>query len=62
MRRTIEDAPKTPFGASRAIFRDNLTIYERCFALAETLSHLDHLALEGQAVRVEDGIVTYRAT
>jgi glyoxylase-like metal-dependent hydrolase (beta-lactamase superfamily II) len=62
MRLAIEDAPKTPFGVSRAVFRDNLTLYERCFALAETLSHLDHLALEDRAERIEDGIVTYRAT
>jgi hypothetical protein len=62
MRRTIEGDPKTSFGVSRVIFRNSLTLYERCFALAETLSHLDHLALQDRAERLEDGIITYRAT
>ena len=62
IRGAIEDDPKTPYEVTRVVFRHNLTIYERCFALAETLSHLDHLALQDWAERLEDGIITYRAT
>ena len=53
MRREIEAGPKTPFDVSTAVFRETLTLYERCFALAETVAHLDHLAVEGRAERVE---------
>jgi glyoxylase-like metal-dependent hydrolase (beta-lactamase superfamily II) len=56
----IEGGPKTPFEVSSAVFRETLTLYERCFALAETLAHLDHLALEGRAQRVEDEAVLFR--
>jgi hypothetical protein len=42
----IKDRPNTPFGVSDGVFRETPTLYERCFALAETL---DHLALEGGA-------------
>jgi hypothetical protein len=59
IRGAIEDDPKTPYEVTRVVFRDNLTIYERCFALAETLSHL---ALQDWAERLEDEIITYRAT
>lgn len=53
--------PKTPFEVSGAVFRDTLTVYERCFALAETLAHLDLLVLQGRAQRVEDDPVVFRA-
>lgn len=62
MRREILDDPKTSFDVSRKVFRDDLTLYEHCFALAETLAHLDHLVLEGRAERSENGVVTYRAS
>lgn len=61
MRREILDGPKTSFEVSGKVFRDDLTLYEHCFALAETLAHLDHLVLEGRAERSENGVVTYRA-
>lgn len=61
MRREIEREPKTPFAVSREVFRDDLTLYEHCFALAETLAHLDHLVLEGRAERIEDMRVAYRS-
>jgi len=49
MRREISDRPKTPYEISRLVFRGTLTDHQRCFALAETLAHLDHLVLEGRA-------------
>ncbi len=62
MLREIRDRPKTPFEVSRKVFRYGLSIYERCFALAETLAHLDHLVLEDRAERMDDGTVSFRAT
>ena len=61
MLREIEGAPKTPFEVSRKVFRYGLSLYERCFALAETLAHLEHLVLEGRAERTEDGTSSFRA-
>jgi hypothetical protein len=43
------------------VFRETLTLYERCFALAETLAHLDHLVLEGRAERFEDRALVFQA-
>ena len=54
MHRELEPGPKTPFEVSGAVFRETLTFYEQCFALAETLAHLDHLVLEGRAERLEN--------
>jgi glyoxylase-like metal-dependent hydrolase (beta-lactamase superfamily II) len=62
IRDVLEDGPKTPYEVSRVVFRGTLTVYERSFALAETLAHLEHLALEDRAERTEDGTVVYRAT
>ena len=62
MRQEIEGGPKTSFEVSRKVFRYGLSIYERCFALAETLAHLDHLVLQGRAERLEaDNLVRFRA-
>ena len=61
MLREIEGAPKTPFEVSRKVFRYGLSLYERCFALAETLAHLEHLVLEGRAERTVDGTSSFRA-
>lgn len=61
MRATLEEGPKTAFGISRLAFRGALTLYQRCFALTETLAHLDLLALQGRAEPVENGSVAYRA-
>ncbi|MEJ7814320.1 MAG: MBL fold metallo-hydrolase [Rubrobacter sp.] len=61
MRREISDRPKTPYEVSRIVFRGTLTEHQRCFALAETLAHLDHLVLEGRAQRVQkEEYVAYR--
>ena len=60
MQRALGDEPRTPFAVSREVFRYTLSLYERCFALAETLAHLDHLALTGRARRIEDGAVAFR--
>jgi glyoxylase-like metal-dependent hydrolase (beta-lactamase superfamily II) len=61
MQAEISGAPKTPFEVSRKVFRYGLSLYERCFALAETLAHLEHLVLEGRAERIGDGLVSFRA-
>jgi glyoxylase-like metal-dependent hydrolase (beta-lactamase superfamily II) len=61
MLREIEGPPKTPFEVSRKVFRYGLSLYERCFALAETLAHLEHLVFEGRAERTEDGTSSFRA-
>jgi glyoxylase-like metal-dependent hydrolase (beta-lactamase superfamily II) len=61
MQREISDRPKTSFEVSRIVFRGTLTEHQRCFALAETLAHLDHLVLEGRAERIENETVAFRA-
>lgn len=61
MGREILDRPKTPYEVSRIVFRGTLTKQQRCFALAETLAHLDHLAFEGKAERVENEVILYRS-
>ena len=52
MHRTLNDEPQTSFAVSRVVFRYTLSLYERCFALAETLAHLEHLVLQGRAEKV----------
>lgn len=59
MRRAISGSPKTPYEVSRVVFRGAITLHQRCFALAETLAHLDHLVLEDRARRTEGEVVTY---
>jgi hypothetical protein len=61
MRRAVSDRPKTAYEVSRVEFRGTLTKHQRCFALAETLAHLDHLVLEGWAQRIENETVVFRA-
>jgi len=61
MRGVLKDGPKTPYEVSRAAFRGAVTVRQRCFALAETLAHLNHLALEGRAELVGGATVAYRA-
>lgn len=61
MRRAVSDRPKTAYEVSRIVFRGTLTEHQRCFALAETLAHLDHLVLEGRARRTENEAVTFQA-
>jgi glyoxylase-like metal-dependent hydrolase (beta-lactamase superfamily II) len=62
MHAEIQDGPRTPFEVSGAVFRETLTLYERCFALAETLAHLDHLVLQDRAERVEGEVVRFQST
>ena len=61
MHAVIEAGPMTPYEVSRVVFRGALTVHQRCFALAETLAHLDHLALDGRAQRIENARVAYLA-
>jgi glyoxylase-like metal-dependent hydrolase (beta-lactamase superfamily II) len=61
MRAVLGDGPKTPYEVSRVVFRGAITVRQRCFALAETLAHLDHLTLEGRAKLVEGATLAYRA-
>jgi glyoxylase-like metal-dependent hydrolase (beta-lactamase superfamily II) len=61
MWRTISDRPKSPYEVSRLVFRGTLTDHQRCFALAETLAHLDHLVLEGSAKRIENETIVFGA-
>jgi glyoxylase-like metal-dependent hydrolase (beta-lactamase superfamily II) len=61
MRRVIEGGSKAPYEVSRVVCRGTLTLHQRCFALAETLAHLDHLVLEGRAERVENESVVFWA-
>jgi len=60
MHGVLGDEPQTPFSVSRVVFRYALSLHERSFALAETLAHLEHLAFEGRAERVEDGFIALR--
>jgi glyoxylase-like metal-dependent hydrolase (beta-lactamase superfamily II) len=62
MQREISDRPKTPYEVSRIVFRGTLTEHQRCFALAETLAHLDHLVFQGRAQRTENEAVTFQAS
>jgi glyoxylase-like metal-dependent hydrolase (beta-lactamase superfamily II) len=61
MRRTVSDRPMTAYEVSRIVFRGTLTEHQRCFALAETLAHLDHLVLEGRAQRIENEAITFQS-
>ena len=61
MRRAIEGDSKAPYEISRVVFRGTLTLHQRCFALAETLAHLDHLVFEGRAERRENEAVVFGA-
>jgi hypothetical protein len=61
MRQAVSDLPKTAYEVSRIVFRGTLTEYQRCFAIAETLAHLDHLVPQGLAQRTENETVVFRA-
>ena len=50
---------RTP--VSRIVFRGTLSVPQRCFALAETLAHLDHLVLEDRARARGGDAVVYEA-
>ena len=56
----LGDDPSTAYAVSFALFGDDLKPAARRFAVAETLSHLEHLVLQGGAGRREsEGGVTY---
>ena len=56
----LGDDPSTAYAVSFALFGDDLKPAARRFAVAETLSHLEHLVLQGGAGRLQsDGGVTY---
>jgi glyoxylase-like metal-dependent hydrolase (beta-lactamase superfamily II) len=58
----LRSDPQTGFELSLALFGFDLPPAGRRFAIAETLSHLERLVLEGAAVRGEDaGAVSYTA-
>ncbi len=61
MRAVLVGGPKTAFAVSRLVFRGALTLYQRCFALTETLAHLDHLSLQGRAEAFGDGAAVYHS-
>jgi glyoxylase-like metal-dependent hydrolase (beta-lactamase superfamily II) len=55
----LRDGPRTGFDVSHALFGRELKPAARRFAVAETLSHLERLVVEGGARRIEGRIVTY---
>jgi glyoxylase-like metal-dependent hydrolase (beta-lactamase superfamily II) len=56
----IAGRPRTGYEVSLALFPDDLGPGQRRFAVAETLSHLERLVVEGRAARGgDDGCVTY---
>jgi glyoxylase-like metal-dependent hydrolase (beta-lactamase superfamily II) len=58
----LTDAPRTGYELSFDLFGADLKPASRRFAVAETLSHLERLVLEGRAERREDvGAVAYTA-
>jgi glyoxylase-like metal-dependent hydrolase (beta-lactamase superfamily II) len=59
----LTSAPQSGYELSFALFGGDLKASARRFAVAETLSHLERLALEGRAARREDdGMLAYTAT
>jgi hypothetical protein len=59
----LRDDPQTGYELSFPLFGDDLKPGARRFAVAETLSHVEHLVHAGAAARFEaDGAVTYTAT
>ena len=56
---TLSEGPKTSFEVSRLVFRGALSLYQRCFALTETLAHMDLLVLQGRAKSFQDGDVFF---
>jgi glyoxylase-like metal-dependent hydrolase (beta-lactamase superfamily II) len=58
----LRDGPRTGYEVSFAVFGDSLAPAQRRFAVAETLSHLERLVVEGRARRGSDGrVVTYNS-
>lgn len=58
----LSGEPATGYEVSYPLFGAELKPAQRRFAVAETLSHLERLVLEGRAARHEDvGCVSYTA-
>ena len=58
----LGEEPRTGYELSFALFGDDLKPAGRRFAVAETLSHVERLVIEGIARRHEDdATVTYTA-
>ena len=56
----LDDHPRSGFELSHALFPNVTTPQQRRFAVAETLSHLERLVVEGRAARTRHvGIVSY---
>ncbi len=51
----------SPFEIARRVFSDDLSAHQLRFALAETLAHLEHLADDDRAERLEGEVVSYIA-
>lgn len=61
MHAAFGNEPATPFEVARRVFAEDLSDHQLRFALAETLAHLEHLADEGRAERLEGEVATYVA-
>ena len=61
MHALFDGEPATPYEISRRHFPGELSDHQLRFALAETLSHLEHLANEARAERLNGEVVSYRA-
>ena len=63
MHAVLDSQPLTPYEVARRVFPEELSDHQLRFALAETLAHLEHLADEGRAERLDgDFVVSYRAS
>jgi glyoxylase-like metal-dependent hydrolase (beta-lactamase superfamily II) len=51
----LGSTPKTAYAVSLHVFGTSLDHLGRWMALGETLSHLEHLVLQGQVIKVDDG-------
>ena len=58
----LVEEPRTGYEVSVALFGEDLSPPQRRFAVAETLSHLEHLVALGRAARgFADGSLAYTA-
>jgi glyoxylase-like metal-dependent hydrolase (beta-lactamase superfamily II) len=56
----LREGPRSGYELSSVLFPGDLGAAQRRFAVAETLSHLERLVVEGRAVRRgDDGYLTY---
>jgi len=53
----LDGRPRSPYDVSLALFPSELSPAGRRFALAESLAHLERLALDGRAARADGGYV-----